>query len=379
MRSHVRTEDETGAVIVLVALAMIALFGMLSLVVDVGGMLYRKVELQNAADSAALAAAISCGTQEGVDAARVQADQLVAANAPAGAVIPGWPTYSPSCMASAGTVTVRVEASYDLAFAPVLGTGNTANVVAEATASWGGAGAGENIAPLMLSAHRLTDCQIPPPPENFQERDCSFWWNNSPHADIEDLTNAEWGTLDLLKWNVTADTRCDNSTPPQFESWMFDGFSSPLPINPGEHPEAPHTDPHTYVCRGQGNFGAALDNIINDVIDEDPPLFLYFPVNDPYGQLGADGNPCVPPELLADPTTFVPCAVDKYDIIGFARLQVTALYKGNTTDAETWCPQDYVRDANARCMVAHWVEYTPEGLDPDGGENFGLVPVKLVS
>ncbi len=35
-------------------------------------------------------------------------------------------------------------------------------------------------------------------------------------------------------------------------------------------------------------------------------------------------------------------------------------------------------DANARCMLVRWKEYTPEGLDPQGGENFGLVPVRLV-
>jgi hypothetical protein len=35
-------------------------------------------------------------------------------------------------------------------------------------------------------------------------------------------------------------------------------------------------------------------------------------------------------------------------------------------------------DSNARCMIAEWVEYTPEGLDGGGGENFGVVPVQLV-
>jgi hypothetical protein len=30
-------------------------------------------------------------------------------------------------------------------------------------------------------------------------------------------------------------------------------------------------------------------------------------------------------------------------------------------------------------MIAEWTEYTPEGLNPQGGENFGLVPVQLVN
>jgi hypothetical protein len=29
-------------------------------------------------------------------------------------------------------------------------------------------------------------------------------------------------------------------------------------------------------------------------------------------------------------------------------------------------------------MLARWVGYTNEGLSPEGGENFGLVPVTLV-
>jgi hypothetical protein len=380
-----RVREERGAVLVIVTLLLLALMGMLVLVVDVGGLFYRRVQLQNAADAAALAAAISCGKAEGVLEARAQADLYTLENSDSAFVAPGYPQFFPSCTAPSGRVTVLVRAQQQLFFAPAIGGGGSGQVQAQATAIWGGAGAGEHVAPLMLSAHRLTTCEIPPPPGSPIPEGgiiCAFWWNNSPRADIEDLTNAEWGTLDLLKWDVTADTHCDNSTPPQFEEWMFQGFFEPLPINPGEHPLAPHTDPHTYVCRGQGNFGASLDNIIDDAIfdpavDEEP-LFLYFPVNDPFGQIDADGLPCVPLELLADPLDFRPCSVDKYDIIGFARLEIIALYKGNTPEAEAACPDLWVRDANARCMVARWVEYTTEGLEPDGGENFGLVPVKLI-
>lgn len=376
---RIGARDEAGAVVIIVALSMVAIFGMLALVVDVGGVLYRRVQLQNAADAAALAAAISCGTQEGSTEARRQADVLTAANSLGAQVTPGWPTYTPNCEASNGTVTVRVRGAQDLAFAGVLGIAGSAEVTAQATAMWGGAGIGENIAPLMLSAERLNDCQIPPPPDT-PERICAFWWDNSPaSADDPALSASEWGTLDLLKWNVVPATHCDNSTPPQFAEWMYEGFWGPLPINPDD--PLTSADVPTYVCRGQGNFGASLDKLIEDAIGQDPPFFLYFPVNDPRGQIDANGNLCVPPDLLDDPTQYDGCTVDKYDIIGFARLEILALYKKQDEEAVDMCTSRIPGaepTANSRCMLARWVGYTNEGLSPEGGENFGLVPVTLV-
>ena len=57
-----------------------------------------------------------------------------------------------------------------------------------------------------------------------------------------------------------------------------------------------------------------------------------------------------------------------------------AIHRGNRNEALTACAHvpGITRDANARCMIARWVGYTPDGLDPQGGENFGLVPVRLV-
>jgi hypothetical protein len=283
--------------------------------------------------------------------------------------------YSPSCSNPWGFVTVRVTTSRPLFFAPVLGLDAETPVVTEAMAAWGGAGAGEKVAPLMLSANRLSDCQIPPPPGSVQPVDCAFWWNNSPTANPEDLANAEWGTLDLLNWDIPSATNCNNSTPPQFEEWMLTGFFQPLPIDSDLYGGTPGDD-LTFVCRGQGNFGNALNNIIDDAITAGDPL--YFPVNDPLTQIDSNGNFCPPPDP-ADPDATT-CAVDKYNVIGFAKLTIIGIYKGNSAEAATWCSAipEADRDANARCMVAHWEEYTPEGLDPQGGENFGLVPVRLV-
>jgi hypothetical protein len=387
---HQMHGDQAGATLVIVTLSLLALFGMMVLVVDVGSLLFARRALVNAADAAALAAAQSCGQKEGRIAADVQATMYTKANASGAIVMGGYPSYWPSCDFPAGFVTVRVTTDRPLYFAPVLGLDPEAPVVTEATAAWGGAGAGEKVAPLMLSWNRLSSCEIPPEnPEDLPRgTECAFWWDNSPSGGQQnpDLANAEWGTLDLLKWDILPPVHCDNSTPPQFEEWMLRGFPLPLPIDSdlyggiieGPDPDNPERV-HTYVCRGQGNFGAALDHDIEAAACPIPGQVgcdpLYFPVNRQTTQVDADGDVCGPDEFV-----LTNCAVDKYDIVGFARLYVVALYKGNTQAALDACahltpPPE--RDANARCLVARWEEYTNEGLNPQGGENFGLVPVRL--
>jgi hypothetical protein len=375
-----RTED--GAVLAITALLVAALLGMTVLVTDVGVLLYRRVELQNAADAAALAAALSCGQRAGRSHADASAAELAADNSAIAGIEAGYPRYTPSCDAPAGTVTVRVRGEQHLFFGPVLGA-DAASVRAEATARWGGAGATQHTAPLMLSARRLSDCDVPPADPNVV-RECAFYWDNSPASATDPaLTNAEWGTLDLNKWDVVGTDppgpieRCDNSTPPEFSRWMFEGFDGLLNVN---GPDGTGVDPPTYVCRGQGNFGASLDNLIQRAIREG--LDLYFPVSDPRGQVDKDGNPCIPPDLMEDPSAYDGCTVDKYDIIGFARLRIVALYKKQDRQTVELCTSRIpgaTPDANARCMVVRWVGYTPEGLQPVEGENFGLVPVELIA
>jgi len=371
--------DERGATLIIITLSLLALFGMMVLVVDVGSVLYARRALVNSADAAALAAAQSCGLKEGVGEANVQAEFYAVANQSGAVVESGFPQYFPSCDSPAGLVTVRIRTERPLFFAPVLGLEEDAAVVTEATASWGGAGVGEKVAPLMLSENRLSDCDIPPATPLPEGTICAFWWNNSSSGQsTPDLANAEWGTLDLLNWDVVPPVHCNNSTPPQFQEWMLEGFALPLPID-GDFYGGNPGDTHTYVCRGQGNFGAALDNDIAAAACPDPSDTdcdpLYFPVNRPSTQIDSSGSVCRPEDFAS-----TNCSVDKYDIIGFARLYIVAIYRGNRDEALAACAHvpGIRRDANARCLVARWQGYTPEGLDPQGGQNFGLVPVRLV-
>jgi len=362
MRARSAARREDGAVLVIVAVMLVVLFGILVLTVDLGLMVAQKRVMVTAADSSALAAAMSCGTKEGQAEATAQAISYAASNG-GGEILPGYPRYSPSCDAPSGTVEVLVRYRQQLLFAPVLGLGDEGVVVARATAFWGGAGIGEHLAPMMVNANRLGTCEIPPPDGDPTPVECTFWWDNSPaSASDPALANAEWGTLDLTRWDVPPASQCSNSTPPQFSEWMFEGFYDPLPIN---YPAA------TYVCRGQGNFGASLDKLIEQAIADE--LLLYFPVNRPEGQVDEDGKPC-PPGSTG-------CSPDKYDIIGFAKMTITQLWKGNTDEAYDLCISRIPgakKDANARCMVARWEGFSHEGLDPGGGANLGIVPVRLI-
>jgi Flp pilus assembly protein TadG len=372
---------EAGATLIIVTLCLLALFGMMVLVVDVGSVLFVRRALVNAADAAALAAAQSCSKKEGGAEATAQAGYYTTANKSGAFVASGYPQYWPSCESPAGLVTVRVKVNTPLFFAPVLGADTSAGVTTQATAVWGGAGAGEKVAPLMLSDHRLSDCNIPPEnPEDLPEGQvCAFWWNNSNNGQSNpDLANAEWGTLDLLSWDILPPVQCNNSTPPQFEEWMLRGFQLPLPID-SDFYGGVEGDTHTYVCRGQGNFGAALDHDIETAIANGDPLF--FPVNRQSTQIdSSDGNGFVGNTCTPEQYATTNCAVDKYDIIGFATLYVDAIYRGNRDEALVACQHvpGISRDANARCMVTRWVSYSNQGLIPREGDNFGVVPVALI-
>ena len=60
LRRAPKLRDEDGVTLIIVTLCLVALFGMLVLVVDVGGLLLNRREMVNASDAAALSAAKSC-------------------------------------------------------------------------------------------------------------------------------------------------------------------------------------------------------------------------------------------------------------------------------------------------------------------------------
>ncbi len=336
--------DERGATAVVVALATVLLLGMLGLAFD-GGIAYlQRRRMVNAADAAALAAAQSyarndptCGVAG--DAANAKADSLATANVSNALPDnrPGHVAYDPQCGDKKVTTSYYVVAQHY--FIQIIGADSSGEIAAHATATWGAAGGDVEVMPLMLSAGRLSNCGIP---DSVVEGDtCRFWWNNSPASNPVDLTSSEWAAVDLSTWNVSRTGAC-----------------------PGNSSESDLT---TYVCRGNGNFGNALNKAIVDTIGETVP----FPVNDPEQQVDSAGNLCRPQGVDGN------CAVAKYAMVGFATLTVTELWKGNNPQNPCTLLDGHPRDANARCLVATWKGYSTDGLDPGGGEDFGTGAIGL--
>ena len=73
---------EEGVVAVVVALCLVVLMGGVALTLDVGSLLYRRREMVNGADAAALAAAMECARDKGIGAATAAANDQFEGNSP---------------------------------------------------------------------------------------------------------------------------------------------------------------------------------------------------------------------------------------------------------------------------------------------------------
>ncbi|MFM6973924.1 MAG: pilus assembly protein TadG-related protein, partial [Agromyces sp.] len=159
MRRLMRLQHERGAVAVLVALLMIPLLGFGAFALDIGQMFAERRQLQNAADSGALAIAQYCSVADPAlcDAASMKskfADPLANQNSNDGA------TKVDSVTMSSNQVVVKVSTkttdsnpsfTYSLRnfLAPLFGVDGT-RVGAQATAVWGPPAAG-TLFPIAMS------------------------------------------------------------------------------------------------------------------------------------------------------------------------------------------------------------------------------------
>lgn len=357
MRVKVRLRDDSGATAVIVAILILVLVGTLALAVD-GGILWAKYRgVRTANDAAALAAAYSCATGEGLAGAETAADDIATANvADAASTQPG--TYPQGCAVEGGQVTVYFGGEQTLMFGPAIGVSSPRPVAAQATALWGGAGGASNVAPLMLSLDRLSDCDIPDGPDLVVGVSrCFFWWDNGTRNDTTALTNAEWGLVDLTTWGVEPWGGCGgNVSQSDVGNWITNGYPGSLLIDPS--PE--------YVCRGNGFQGNALNNDINAQVGE----ILFFPVNDPQQQVQSGGTLCRPDGVDG------PCTVQKYAIVGFAALEVVQVWTGQ--NAQAMCGQIAANNGSLRCLETVWQGFQPGGLTPEPDvPNLGLFAVAL--
>jgi hypothetical protein len=315
MQGQASSKGEDGAVLVIVVLSLVALFGMTTLVVDVGGALYARRGVVNASDSAALAAAISCAQTADLDVPESIADEFALANLPdvnvAGANI----VSAINCdTGRSGRVTVGYGKQQQLFFAPVLGFGNEANVATMATAAWSGAGSA-SILPIVLNLgvfHGDTDCSIPDVPLGAE---CYLWYDNDRFVGSAfgflDLRQADEGwPEDEIGWDVDRDAQCprDVDKAPgtdQLRNWI-NGIDLPT-VNLN------FPDP-TYVCVVTGlssstwqtvDAVAARRGIVDLAVN-------YIGPGRPVPEAPMQG------QVLRNQSSQ---QIHKYDIIGFARMQ----------------------------------------------------------
>jgi Flp pilus assembly protein TadG len=345
-RTRPLPQDERGATVVIVALALIAMFGMLVLVVDVGGLLWKRRELVNGSDAAALSAAITCAkssdpTTGDPRGAEEVADELAAENVtglnPTGVTNTTVAGNGTAChSSSSGWVKVQYSQQQHLFFAPVLGFSNQNGVTTKATAIWGPTGAA-NPVPVVVYANSFNNCKLN---DTTPPIDCAIWEDNSNTNGPQ----AGFGFLDLRTdnpsqygWDSVPGAGCSNAGS-DVKNWI-DNYPNPSVGELGTN----YPDP-TYVCLITGGRNVAWGNDqartgpMYDLIDDDDSVdhddaedILFFPLNRcepvaPGGPFTQQGG-----QLLPNSTSEAACSQTpgQYDIIGFVALKIINIYDPN--------------------------------------------------
>jgi hypothetical protein len=279
---RIEPNDERGISLVITALALVAIFAMVVLVIDAGALLVKRRAMVKAADAAALAAAQSCVRDTGD--AEGQADTFASLNATgalSGGIVAGGCT--------GNYVTVKYTTQQDLYFAPVLGFGNSDDVSAEATAAWGGLGVARPVPFVLIEGtFSSSDCTIP---HLADDTECSFWFDNGGGG-AAGFGNGLFGSLNLNKWDWK--TGCGTKDLPDNRDYAAaGGFPSDLSLN--------YPDP-TWVCAGDG-----LASNIYDALAENIGEVLSFPVAE----------------------SSVPSGGGKFNIVGFTQLELVDVIRPN--------------------------------------------------
>lgn len=298
----------------IVAIMLIAIFGFVVIVVDVGGLLTLRRSMVRASDSAALAAAQSMGQKEG-SVASAQANSFAGSNvtSPTRTLfnvvggIPGLPCSVTSC----GSVTVRYTKNQQLFFAPIIGLDSVEDVGHTSTAIWGPSGSNVPVVPLVGSDDAIADCKLPTAPVG---ETCPMFYS----ADGDGTTNAStfgWLSLSPDGWNVGDGTGgCSGEGASTLNGWL----GAPVTTLSLNWPLA------TYVCPATGVRDTNWQTL--DAM-ADAGVTVSFPVNDidgnyslvsPGGGEGLHGSIPGPSGTTA-----------KYDAVGFVSLKLVALYDGD--------------------------------------------------
>jgi hypothetical protein len=299
-RSRTGIREERGATVVIVTLSLFALFGIIVLVADVGGLLWARRGMVNASDAAALAAAQSCvSVAENEEAL---ADRYAVFNADGVATAGSNITAEVNCHANLpGYVRVEYTRNYPLFFAGVLGVQNDGRVTTEATAHWGPTG---DVAPIPLVIYVSAlqgPCDIP----NVEPGATCYVWEANDFG----VGGGNFGFLDVEEgWDVPKDGRCNNTGGSnELAEWISGG---PIDIRGLNYPNA------TWVCTREIEGGT---NIVWEALEDLVGQTRDFPIVGPSPE---DGEPW-----------FIQTPQPKYNVIGFAHFEILDVRMASKLDS----------------------------------------------
>jgi len=332
-------DDESGAVLVFVAVCLVVLLGMTALTVDLGRAVAIKRDMVNAADAAALAGADVCATEGSVPAARAAAENLSELNG----ADDRFSFSAPRCGAVGGsgarTVTVTSRTRVDYFIAPILGFDGT-DVVASATAEWVPTGARNPVPFVADVSHTRSDCGL----DNAStpiDTPCYFWFDN------DDFSGSTFGTLNLNAWGVSADEAgCANKELGANAHYAaIGGYDGP------ELPPLPEDGSGVYVCAATGNAQPMYTSLA-----EAKDKIIALPVTD---GCVTQGSHC-----------------ETFHVIDFTRVLLTGVFRANEAPAECGPPP---ANGSATCITTLWKGRGRGTDDPNPNGTGTFYDIRLVS
>jgi Flp pilus assembly protein TadG len=334
--------EESGAVLMIVAVSMLVLVGMLVLTVDLGRGIAVRREMVAGTDAAALAAAQQCAVGNTTADASDAADEMLADNK-SGATVTTFD--APGCGAppeEPQLVTVESTVNVDYFFAGIFGF-DSGPVVSRAVAEWGVLTSAFG-SPVTVDYDQLNACGITPddPPDNEVD-DCALQYPK------DTLQEPRWGVLDLDNWGDPNAAPC---SVPASESIgiINNGGSFDLKPTPA------------YDC---------IDNGLSDSVWETlEGKTLFFPVLDldqstgtvkpNRGALG--GTDCTGADITSLRAQGYDCQIDTAYIVGWIKLFVS----------------DVSKHGPDVTVTVDYGGFTSGGGLPGDGFDFGAHAVRLV-
>ena len=337
--------EESGAVLMIVAITMLVLVGMLVLTVDLGRMVAVKREMVAGTDAAVLAAAQQCALGNSESEARTAAEEVLAENESAAAIRPSG-FQAPDCNGSKVNepkfVTVETTVDVDYYFAGIFGF-DSGPVVARAVAEWGPLASAFG-SPVTVDYDQLNGCGITPDdPPDAEIDDCALEYPK------DSLQEPRWGVLDLDNWGDPDAAPCSVSAS-ESSGIITNGGSFELKETPA------------YDCIDNGLSDSVWEMLEDKtlyfpVLDLDQSTGLVKPSSAPLGDTDCTGAQI--DDLRAQGYD---CQIDTAYIVGWIQLVVT----------------DVSKHGPDITVTVDYEGFTSGGGLPGTGFDFGAHAVRLV-